>query len=45
MGHLPFESELGEYLLYGQENRVTVACDNTLLPTTVPQGNVQEVNT
>lgn len=43
MGHLPFHSEVTQYLKFGKENRVTVACDNTLLADTVPQGRVEEL--
>ncbi|XP_077290624.1 beta-glucuronidase isoform X2 [Arctopsyche grandis] len=45
IGHLPFEKEVTKYLNFGVENRVTVACDNTLLKDTVPQGSVIEVPT
>lgn len=43
IGHLPFQSDITKYLHYGVENRVTVACDNTLLNDTVPQGIVTEI--
>ncbi|KAG5893260.1 hypothetical protein JTB14_002666 [Gonioctena quinquepunctata] len=43
IGHLPFVGDVSQYLKYGKENRVTVACDNTLLPDTVPQGRVEEL--
>ncbi|XP_031835054.1 beta-glucuronidase [Nomia melanderi] len=43
MGHLPFEAEISTYLVYGGKNRITVAVDNTLLQTSVPQGRI--VNT
>ncbi|VEN49065.1 unnamed protein product [Callosobruchus maculatus] len=43
IGHLPFLSEITDYLKFGKENRVTVACDNTLLADTVPQGRVTEL--
>ncbi|XP_050098792.1 beta-glucuronidase isoform X3 [Anopheles aquasalis] len=39
-GHLPFEAEVTKVLKYGQENRITVLCDNVLLQVTVPQGKV-----
>lgn len=45
IGHLPFEQEITKYINYGVENRVTVACDNTLLKDTVPQGQVNEIKT
>ncbi|XP_078040430.1 beta-glucuronidase [Augochlora pura] len=40
MGHLPFEAEISSYLIYGGKNRITVAVDNTLLQTSVPQGKI-----
>lgn len=43
IGHLPFLAEVTAYLKYGKENHVTVAVDNTLLPDTVPQGRVIEL--
>ncbi|XP_003706264.2 beta-glucuronidase isoform X1 [Megachile rotundata] len=42
MGHLPFEAEVSSYLVYGGKNRITVAVDNTLLQTSVPQGKIVE---
>ncbi|ETN65250.1 hypothetical protein AND_002985 [Anopheles darlingi] len=39
-GHLPFEAEVTKVLKYGQENRITVLCDNVLLQVTIPQGKV-----
>lgn len=44
MGHLPFQSEISSVLLFGAINYVTVACDNTLLSDTVPQGRVDYIN-
>lgn len=43
MGHLPFEAEISSYLFFGGKNRITVAVDNTLLQTSVPQGKIIEV--
>ncbi|KAF6203623.1 hypothetical protein GE061_001955 [Apolygus lucorum] len=40
IGHLPFEAEVTSSVLFGQENRITVELNNTLTPTTVPQGSV-----
>ncbi|XP_017885419.1 beta-glucuronidase isoform X2 [Ceratina calcarata] len=40
MGHLPFEAEISSYLVYDGKNRITVAVDNTLLQTSVPQGKI-----
>ncbi|XP_065215861.1 beta-glucuronidase isoform X1 [Planococcus citri] len=45
IGHLPFHREIASYLQFGKQNRVTVAVDNTLLQTTLPQGTLQELNT
>ncbi|XP_072034978.1 beta-glucuronidase-like isoform X2 [Amphiura filiformis] len=39
-GHLPFEAEVTSLLNYGQENRITVAVNNTLTPDTLPPGTV-----
>lgn len=43
IGHLPFVSDITANLNYGKENYITVAVDNTLLPDTVPQGKVVEL--
>uniref|UniRef100_A0A1A9WT52 Beta-glucuronidase n=1 Tax=Glossina brevipalpis TaxID=37001 RepID=A0A1A9WT52_9MUSC len=40
IGHLPFEVEATSFIKFGSENRVTVMCDNRLLRTTVPQGEL-----
>lgn len=45
IGHLPFLAEVTNFLKYGKENLITVACDNTLLSDTVPQGKVDELET
>ncbi|KAB0793397.1 hypothetical protein PPYR_13017 [Photinus pyralis] len=45
MGHLPFQKDISPLLNFGGSNRITVACDNTLLQDTVPQGAVREANT
>jgi beta-glucuronidase len=42
-GHLPFEADITDVLKYGQENRVTVLCDNVLIQTTIPQGKILEM--
>ncbi|XP_068249999.1 beta-glucuronidase-like isoform X5 [Palaemon carinicauda] len=39
-GHLPIMAEITTGLVYGQENLITVAINNTLTPTTVPQGKI-----
>ncbi|XP_029160975.1 beta-glucuronidase isoform X2 [Nylanderia fulva] len=44
MGHLPFEADISSYLTFGGENRITVAVDNTLLQTSVPQGKIVEMS-
>jgi beta-glucuronidase len=43
IGHLPFLGEVTNFLKFGKENLITVACDNTLLSDTVPQGKVEEI--
>lgn len=43
MGHLPFEAEISSYVSFGSKNRITVAVDNTLLQTSVPQGKLVEM--
>ncbi|XP_012224049.1 beta-glucuronidase isoform X2 [Linepithema humile] len=45
MGHLPFEAEISSYVAFGDKNRITVAVDNTLLQTSVPQGKLVEMST
>lgn len=45
IGHLPFQREVTKVLKFGTINRVTLACDNTLLQDTVPQGTVYEAET
>lgn len=42
-GHLPFEAEISKLVKFGEENRITVLCDNVLLQTTIPQGKISEV--
>ncbi|XP_033215452.1 beta-glucuronidase isoform X1 [Belonocnema kinseyi] len=44
MGHLPFEAEITSHLNYGGKNRITVAVDNTLLQTSVPQGKIVDTS-
>lgn len=39
-GHLPFEADISNNLNYGNENRITVLCDNTLTLSTIPQGEI-----
>lgn len=43
IGHLPFQAEISSLVTYGTENTVTVAVDNTLTATTVPQGSISEL--
>ncbi|CAG9833021.1 unnamed protein product [Diabrotica balteata] len=43
IGHLPFAAEITSFVKFGKENLITVACDNTLLPDTIPQGKVEEL--
>ncbi|XP_059154863.1 beta-glucuronidase-like [Physella acuta] len=40
-GHLPFESEVQALVSFDKPNRVTVAVNNTLSPTTLPPGTIQ----
>ncbi|XP_045127960.1 beta-glucuronidase-like isoform X2 [Portunus trituberculatus] len=39
-GHLPIMAEISSHLSFSQENLVTVAINNTLTPTTIPQGSI-----
>lgn len=43
IGHLPFEADVTDVLVYGEENRITVSCGNVLHENTIPQGKVDEV--
>lgn len=43
-GHLPFQADITQLLLYGTANIVTVAVNNTLTPTSLPQGFIQHPN-
>lgn len=45
IGHLPFQRDVTTYLKFGRLNRVTVAVDNILLSTTIPQGSLQNITT
>ncbi|XP_046834225.1 beta-glucuronidase [Vespa crabro] len=45
IGNLPFEAEITKYLFFGLKNRITVAVDNTLLQTSVPQGKIYDIIT
>ena len=38
---LPFESDISEYLRFGEENRITVIADNTLDPFSLPPASEQ----
>lgn len=38
-GFLPFQADISSALFYGNVNRITVALNNTLSPSTLPQGN------
>lgn len=44
IGHLPFEADITDALKYGEENRITVLCDNALLANTIPQGKIIEMS-
>ncbi|KAK7087386.1 beta-glucuronidase-like [Littorina saxatilis] len=39
-GHLPFECEVNSVVSFSAVNRVTVAVNNTLTPTTIPPGTI-----
>lgn len=43
-GHLPFENDISDSLEYGTKNRITVAVNNTLTPTTLPPGTIEFMN-
>ncbi|KAJ6627037.1 Beta-glucuronidase [Pseudolycoriella hygida] len=43
-GHLPFEVEVTNRLIFGKENRITVLCDNSLTSVSIPQGNIVEAH-
>ncbi|XP_015380321.1 PREDICTED: beta-glucuronidase [Diuraphis noxia] len=45
IGHLPFQRDITANLKFGRLNRITVAVDNVLLETTVPQGSLQNIST
>ena len=45
IGHLPFQADITSVVKFGAKNRVTVAVDNILLQTSVPQGHISEVTT
>uniref|UniRef100_A0A2H8TWI1 Beta-glucuronidase n=1 Tax=Melanaphis sacchari TaxID=742174 RepID=A0A2H8TWI1_9HEMI len=45
IGHLPFQRDITANLKFGRLNRITVAVDNVLLATTVPQGSLQNIST
>ncbi len=40
-GHLPFESDVSETIDFGKLNRITIAVNNTLTPTTLPPGSIE----
>ncbi|XP_046981024.1 beta-glucuronidase-like isoform X2 [Schistocerca americana] len=45
IGHLPFQADVTSYLIYGESNRITVAVNNTLSSTTIPQGSLEQMQT
>ncbi|PSN44377.1 Beta-glucuronidase [Blattella germanica] len=45
IGHLPFEADITAVVKFGTKNRVTVAVDNTLHQSSIPQGYFQELQT
>lgn len=38
-GHLPFEIDISNAIYYDEENRITVAVNNTMTAYTIPPGN------
>ncbi|XP_049786984.1 beta-glucuronidase-like [Schistocerca cancellata] len=45
IGHLPFQSEITSLLNFGASNRITVAVNNILTNTTIPQGAFETLRT
>lgn len=43
-GHLPFEADVSDIISFGSKNRITVAVNNTLTPTTLPPGRIEFMN-
>ncbi|PSN44365.1 hypothetical protein C0J52_10938 [Blattella germanica] len=43
--HVPFQAEITSFLKFDARNLISVAVDNTLTNTTVPQGNLTEFKT
>ncbi|XP_072949362.1 beta-glucuronidase [Epargyreus clarus] len=43
IGHLPFEMDISDFLVYNSSNLLTVVVDNTLLIDTVPQGAIKDI--
>ncbi|CAG2120217.1 unnamed protein product, partial [Medioppia subpectinata] len=43
-GHLPFAADVTKHLNFGANNRITVALNNILTPSTVPQGTITYKN-
>jgi beta-glucuronidase len=39
-GHLPFQADVSSHVLLQKKNRMTVAVNNTLTPTTLPPGRI-----
>lgn len=44
-GHVPFQADVTSVLQYGQKNLISVAVNNTLTDITVPQGELQQLET
>jgi beta-glucuronidase len=44
-GHVPFQADVSSVLRYGQKNLISVAVNNTLTDITVPQGEIQLLQT
>ncbi|GMR42814.1 hypothetical protein PMAYCL1PPCAC_13009 [Pristionchus mayeri] len=42
-GHLPFEFDITQHIVFGNENRITVAINNTLSLQSLPQGDSKAI--
>lgn len=42
-GHLPFEIDITNHILFDSENRLTVAVNNTMTSTTIPPGEFRYI--
>ncbi|XP_063917791.1 beta-glucuronidase-like [Zophobas morio] len=44
IGHLPFQADVTSLVVYGARNTITVAVDNILTNSTIPEGYIEELN-